>query len=136
MILQAYDPQTGAFASTISPYTKDLYACRIVVPWPHKLLKATLACQNTVTEGTVEIFLRFADPGASRAGGQIGLKLENDDLDRGWVLANNYNSWDFDLQTYLGMQAPPMRQYFVQATATDAADRLDELILILDVERV
>jgi hypothetical protein len=136
MILQSYDPQTGAFASTLSDYTNDLYACRTVVPWPHKLVKATLTCQNTVTAGTVEIFLRFSDPGANRAGGQIGLKLENDDLDVGWALENNYSLWTFDLQAYKNSHAPANRQYFIQATATDAADRLDEPILILDVERV
>lgn len=136
MILQSYDPQTGPFASMLSDYVSDLYACRTIVPWSHKLMKATLACQNTVTAGAVEIYLRFTDPGASRAGGQIGLKLENDDLDVGWVLANNYNSWDFDLQSYKGFRAPAMRQYFVQATATDVKDRLDELVLLLDLERL
>lgn len=136
VVFQAYDPQTGAFASTLSDYTGDLYACRILVPWAHKISKATLMSQNTVLVGTVEIFLRFADPGSSRAGGQIGLKLENADLDSGWVLANNVNLWNFDLQDYKGAYAPPNRQYFIQATATDAADRLDEPILLLEVERV
>jgi hypothetical protein len=44
--------------------------------------------------------------------------------------------WNFDLQVYRGLHAPAMRQYFIQATATKAADRLDELVLVLDWDRV
>lgn len=136
MILQSYDNdpagidlvQTGVFEDGA-----DIYACRTVVPWSHRLVVATLTCMNAVTTGTVEVALRFTDPGSGRGGAQIGLSLENDDLD---ALANTYNKWVFDLQGYEKIVAPQDRQYFVQASATDAADRLDELVLLLDVERV
>lgn len=136
MILQSHDSdpagidlrQTGAFNDGA-----DIYACRTVAPWPHKLMKAVLTCMNCVTEGAVEVTLRFVDPGSGRGGAQIGLKLENDDLD---AQENTYNRWEFDLQSYAGEPKPADRQYFVQATATDFADRLDELLLTLEVERV
>ena len=130
MILQSYDNQTGAFNST------DRYACRIVVPWAHKLTSAKLICLNCVLTGTVEVFLRFADHGSSRGGAQVGLKLENDDMDDLGVIANTFNKWPFDIQTYNTLTAPADRIYFIQGTATDAADRINELVLMIDVERV
>ena len=127
--IQAYDNQTGLVAGTD-------YACRVVVPWPNDLVKATLCCVNTVTTGTVEVFLKFVDTGGGRGGSEIGLKFENDDLDVGWTLANNFNKWDFDLGDYAHTSAPAWRQYFVVVTGTDSADRLDEMVLVLDVQRV
>jgi hypothetical protein len=136
MILQSQDRDPAGIdliQSGVFEDGADIYACRTIVPWSHKLVAATLTCMNAVTTGTVEVMLRFTDPGSGRGGAQIGLKLENDDLD---ALANSYNRWVFDLQTYKGMAAPAYRQYFVVGTATDVADRLDELVLLLDVERV
>jgi hypothetical protein len=129
MILQSPDNRTGDFSSS------GFYSARLIVPWPHRLLTAKATSQNVVLTGTVELRLRFTDPDAGRGGAQIGVKLENDDLDDPPTQANSYSTYAFDLDGYEKLVAPGNRMYFLEATSTNAADRLDELVLMVDVER-
>lgn len=124
---QAHSDQAAAFNSA------DLYLCRIVVPFAHKLVSATLFTQNVVTTGTVTASLKQTDVGDARAGAVVGTVLNNAAL-----LSNvNLNTRiPFTLASSDTGVAPSERQYFLVLTATNSADRVDETVLMLEVEAI
>lgn len=125
--LQATDAQAAAFDSA------DLFLCRIVVPFAHKLVSAKLYTQNVVTTGTVTASLKQTDVGDARAGSVMGTVLNNAAL-----LANTNQNTEIPFvlaDADLGI-VPSGRQYFLVLTATNSADRVDEPVLLLEVEPV
>lgn len=125
--LQATDAQAAAFDSA------DLFLCRIVVPFVHKLVSAKLYTQNVVTTGTVTVSLKQTDVSDLRGGTVLGTVLNNAAL-----LGNTSQNTEipFVLATGdLGI-VPSGRQYFLVLTATNSADRVDEPVLLLEVEAV
>lgn len=123
--LQATDARAAAFDSA------DLYLCRIVVPFVHKLVSAKLHTQNVVTTGTVTVSLKQTDVSDARAGTVLGTVLNNAAL-----LGNTSRNTEIPFvlaAVELGI-APAGRQYFLVLTATDSADRVDEPVLLLEVE--
>lgn len=125
--LQATDAQAAAFDSA------DLFLCRVVVPFVHKLVSAKLYTQNVVTTGTVTVSLKQTDVSDSRAGTVLGTVLNNAAL-----LANASRNTEipFVLTDTDVAFAPSGRQYFLVLTATNSADRVDEPVLLLEVEAV
>lgn len=125
--LQATDAQAAAFDSA------DLYLCRIVVPIVHKLVSAKLYTQNVVTTGTVTVSLKQTDVSDARGGTVLGTVLNNAAL-----LGNTSRNTEIPFvlaAAELGI-APAGRQYFLVLTATNAADRVNEPVLLLEVEVV
>lgn len=125
--LQASDAQAAAFDSA------DLYLCRIVVPFTHKLVSAKVFTQNVVTTGTVTVSLKQTDVSDARAGSALGTVLNNAAL-LGNVSRNTEIPFVL-VDADLGI-APSGRQYFLVLTATNSADRVDEPILLLEVDRI
>lgn len=124
--LQSFDPAfRGAdFSST------DRYTCRILVPFAHKLITAKLYFQKTVTTGTVTVTLKQADVGDGRGGAIVGTALNNTDL--GDVTDTN-TKIDFVLAVSDKLIAGAHRTYFLVITATNSADRVDEPMLVIEV---
>lgn len=111
----------------------NTYVCRILVPIAGKLSKARMYAQNIVTTGTVLVQLRQTDPGDGRGGALVGKILENDDLSD---VSSVSTKLDFVLSAGDKMVAPANRQYFLVITGTDPADRVDEPMLVLEVDDV
>ena len=124
--VQQWDNSRGTI--TITP----IYVCRLVIPRAHKVLAAWVYTQNLVTTGTVEILLRKSDRLDTRGGSEIADKLENDDFtDRASINAR----YDFVLLDFAkGVAAPPERMYFLSLSGTNAADRFDEPLLVIEYE--
>ena len=125
--LQATDAQAAAFNSA------DLFLCRIVVPFAHKLVSAKVFTQNVVTTGTVTVSLKQTDVSDARAGSVLGTVLNNAAL-----LGNTSRNTEIPFvlaDSELGI-VPSGRQYFLVLTATNSADRVDEPVLLLEVDRV
>ena len=125
--LQATDAQAAAFNSA------DLSLCRIVVPFAHKLVSARVFTQNVVTTGTVTVSLKQTDVSDARAGSVLGTVLNNAAL-----LGNTSRNTEIPFvlaDAELGI-VPSGRQYFLVLTATNSADRVDEPVLLLEVDRV
>ncbi|KKN40368.1 hypothetical protein LCGC14_0734200 [marine sediment metagenome] len=125
--LQAQSNQTAAFNAS------GLRVCFVVVPFVHKLVNAWLLTSNVVTTGTVEVQLKNRDVNDAQGGSNVGTKLENDDLED-WSVTNK--RFALTLSADDMATSPAMRTYFWSFTATNSADRLDEPILLLEVEEI
>ncbi len=127
MFLQAQSNQAAAFHSS------GLRVCFVVVPFLHRLVNVWLLASNVVTTGTVTVELRKRDPNDTQGGSAVGTKLENDDLsDWSAILKKFYYALSADDVT----TAPGFRTYFWSFTATNSADRLDEPVLLVEVEKI
>lgn len=125
--LQSYDPQNGGIVT-------DLPTCRIHVPFAHKLISSFFTTQNVVTSsGTVTASLRQTDVGDVRAGSLVGTILENDDLENHSFVCTKF---DFVLADKDKGVAPANREYLLMLTGTNSSDRVDEPVLVIEVERV
>lgn len=120
---QSFDPQKAAFDAT------DLYTCRIVVPFAHKLVKASLYVQKVVLVGTVTAALNQTDVGDARAGSQWAI-LSGSDLS---AVTDVHTKLDFTLISAALGVAPADRTYFLVLAATNTADRVDEPVLSIEV---
>jgi len=123
-VWQSYHSSTGDISSA------DVHTCRLVAPRNHVLRKATVRLHNTAQTGTLEIYLKKTDPGDARGGATVGTKLDNDDIS---VLSNTTQDFEFTLADADKALAPKGREYFVLLSSTNAADRLDEPVLLLEV---
>lgn len=124
---QSFDQQRAAINST------DLVTCRVVVPFAHKLKSATLYTHTVVTTGTVTTTLKQADDGDARAGVTVGVALDNTTLA---AHGNVSKKTEFVLKAADMGVAPAGRLYFIVASGTDAADRVDDPLLVIEVENV
>ena len=125
--LQAADSQAAAFDSA------DLFLCRIVIPFVHRLVSAKLYTQHVVTTGTVTVSLKQTDVNVARGGTVLGTVLNNAAL-----LGNTSQNTKIPFvlaDADLGI-VPSGRQYFLVLTATNSADRVNEPVLLLEVETV
>lgn len=116
-------------------YRSDQYACRIIVPYLHRLVSAFMLTQNVVTTGTVTASLRQTDIGNSRGGALVGDKLENADLTPDGTVTNTSSKYEFMLGSDDKSVSPAFRQYFLILSATNDADRIGEPLLALEVEK-
>lgn len=127
VFFQAYDPVTGAQPG-------GARRCKIWVPFVHTLVSARVAFSNVVATGDLTVSLRIAYRQDSAGGRKLGSDLDDDDLTpAGLTVASVYNwfSWVLagdDLATY-----PAWTLYFITTTGTNAADRLDEPLLMVEV---
>ncbi len=117
-------------------HKSDWYAGRIIIPYPHKLVSSFMLAHTIVTTGTVEAKLRQTDIGDPRGGAQVGVKLENADLTPDGSISNIATRYDFTLADTDTGVAPAFRQYFLILSATNAADRLGEPVLGIEVEKL
>ena len=127
--LQAQDRVAGtaAFNST------DVLTCRITVPYAHKLEEAFLFVENTVLTGDLEIFLMRVDPNDARTAAEIGVKLENADINEGVAISAKHVKIDILLGDDDKGVAPANRQYLLKLTSTNSADRFEEPQLMIKV---
>jgi hypothetical protein len=123
--VQQWDKITGDL--TAGP----IYVCRLTIPRSHKLLRAWVYTQNVVLTGTVEVRLRKADRMDSRGGAEIAELIDNDDLTARSATNARY---DFVLLDFAKEIAPAERMYFLSLTGTNAADRFDEPLLVVEYE--
>ena len=116
----------------------DLYACRVIVPITHKLKNAWLIAQEIVLSGTVQVYLKQSDNGDGRGGAVVGqIKGTATDTDEELeAVAAVHTREPFVLYAEDKNIAPAFREYFVVITTTNAADRIDEPQLLLEVEPV
>jgi len=115
----------------------DLYACRIIVPFAHKLLSADVYVHNLVTTGTVTLDLRRTDIGASRGGALVGTQLNNTTLAASTAAtASAFTKRSFVLGATDTTMAPEGREYFLILGSSNSADRLGEPVLLIQVEAV
>lgn len=108
----------------------DRYTCRVIVPFVHKLVTAKLYAQNVVTTGTVTVTLKQSDVNDGRGGAIVGTAFANADLED-WSTTNK--EFAFTLASADKATAPANRHYFLIITATNAADRVDEPLLLIEV---
>jgi hypothetical protein len=114
----------------------DLYLCRTIVPFAHRLKNAYLVTQEVVLTGTVQVYLKQSDPGDGRGGAVVGqIKGTATDTDEALeAVTTTHTKEPFVLYPEdLGI-APAYREYFLVLTATNAADRIGEPQLLLEVE--
>ena len=122
-------------ASTGDITEADVYTCRIIVPYAQKLLAADVVVHNLVTTGTVTVSLRRTDLGNSRGGALVGAQLNNTTLEASTAAtASMMTKRSFVLGAADTVGAPADREYFLVLSTTDAADRLDEPVLLIQVE--
>ncbi len=117
-------------------YTKyylanSINVCRLVIGRPHRLLRAWVYVQNVAFTGTVEVRLRMTDPRGPRGGSDIAELINNDDLTARSLINSRY---DFELLDFAKEQAPAERMYFLSIAGTNAADRFDEPLLVVEYE--
>lgn len=103
--------------------------CRRVAHKRHRIRKAKVRVHNIAQTGTLEIQLKKVDPGEA-GGSNVGTKLDNDDLD----VASTTEEYEFALKDQDKVMAPKGREYFINISTTNSADRIDTPILILEVE--
>ncbi len=125
--LQAQSNQVAAFNSS------GLRVCFIVVPFLHRLVNVWLLTSNVVTTGTVEVQLKKRDIYDTQGGSNVGTKLENDVLED-WT--TTMKSFGYTFPANDKAISPAFRTYFWSFTATSSADRLDEPMLLLEVEEI
>jgi len=123
---QAYDPQEAAFNSA------DLETCRIMVPYTHRLVSATVTVQTVVLTGTVTVTLKQKDVGEDGGGAVVGTALTNADMT---AAADTYAKLTFTLADEDKTTAPQNRHYFLVLSSTDAADRFSQPLLLLETSR-
>jgi len=92
-----------------------------------------LLSSNVVTTGTVEVQLKKRDVNDAQGGSSVGTKLENDDLEDWSATAKKFA---YTLSDDDKAASPSLRTYFWSFTATNSADRLDEPMLLLEVEEI
>lgn len=127
MFLQAQSNQAAAFNSS------GLRVCFVVVPFLHRLVGVWLLSSNIVTTGTVEVQLKNRDANDVQGGSSVGTKLENDDLSDWSATAKKFA---YTLSADDKATSPAFRTYFWSFTATNSADRLNEPMLLLEVEEI
>lgn len=123
--VQQWDKITGDITSG------PIYVCRTVISRAHKLLAARVYVQNVVLTGTVEVRLRKADRLDSRGGSEVAELIDNDELT---ARASVNARYDFVLLDFAKEAAPAERMYFLSLTGSNAADRFDEPLLVLEYE--
>lgn len=123
LTIQTWDKITGDLTSG------PIYVCRNTIQRPHKVLRSWVYVQNVVFTGTVEVRLRKADRMDGRAGSDIAKVLTNDDLE---ALTSINARYDFLLLDFAKLAAPAERMYFLSLSGTNAADRFDEPLLVVE----
>lgn len=123
--IQQWDKITGDITSG------PIYICRMVIPRSHRLIAAWTYVQNVVLTGTVEVRLRKADRLDSRGGSEIAELIDNGEL---LARASINARYDFVLLDFAKERAPSERMYFLSLTGSNAADRFDEPLLVLEYE--
>ena len=127
---QETDTTTGDQSSA------DVYSCRVIVPFPHKLLSAEVFTHNLVTTGTVTVDLRRTDIGNARGGALVGAQLNNTTLEATTVTASVLTKRSIVLGDTDKAMAPADREYFIIYGSDNSADRFDEAMLKIQVETV
>jgi N-formylglutamate amidohydrolase len=125
--LQSYDPTIAAFN------TANLHTCRLIVPFVHKLVSAYLVTTNVVHTGTVTAALRQSDHLDTYSGALVGTALNNTTLG---AETSKTTKIEIALADADKQVAPAFRCYHLTLTATDAADRINHPLLLIEVERV
>lgn len=123
--LQSFDPNTAAFNSA------DLHTCRLIVPYVHQLIEAWLITTSVIHTGTVTAALRQSDNGDGYAGVLVGTALTNSTLGAETSVTTII---PIVLAAADKVLAPAFRCYHLTLTATDAADRVNHPILLLELE--
>lgn len=124
LTIQTWDKITGDL--TAGP----IYVCRQTIQRNHTLLRAWVYVQNVVFTGVVEVRLRKADRMDGRAGSDIAKVLTNDDFE---ALTSVNVRYDFLLLDFVqNLAAPAERMYFLSLSGTNAADRFDEPLLVVE----
>ncbi len=122
---QAFSENTGAVTSAA-------LVCRLVIPVQHLLVAAWVYTTEVVTTGTLEVRLKKVDPRDARGGAEIAELIDNDDVTPRSATVARY---DFILLEFAKALAPAERMYFVNILGTDAADRFNEPLLIVQYDR-
>lgn len=122
-----------ALSSEVAIDGTDRIACRINVPYAHKLVSASLITENIVQVGTLAATLKQTDLGDARGGATLGTALDNTTLEPDNT--NRHKRLDFVLKDEDLLTAPANRCYFVTLTGTDPADRITEPQLMIEVAR-
>ena len=118
----------------------DVYICKVVIPYDHRLIAARTYCTDTVLTGTLKIKLAYAAANSGEGGALLDY-LENADLklDDAAVSAT-HALFHFDLgSTAQGTNVPSgvipaWTVYFLILTSTNSADRYNNPSLVITVD--
>lgn len=123
----AADPITSLPANATTNH------CWIVVPFDHRLLKATFGCSNIDNVGVLKAELMQADDGDAKAGTQVGDDITDATLA---AVSDLIKIFDFTINNADKVAPGAARMYFLALTGSNSSDRIETPCLSVLVQPV